>query len=105
MEEDLYDGPFPKRHTNMPFLGARDDSGEWRPVAEPEGRPLVTVQDAAEVRVLEKLGNDNREGVERGSLCLGLKPPAAVMVKGRRVRTVLEAQLGELAGYTPDWAA
>jgi len=105
MEEDLYDGPFLKRHTNMPFLVYRDDQGEWRLVTDPEGRPLVTEEDTTKVRVLEKFSNDNRNSVEPGAFCPGLKLPEPLVVEGRPVKTVFEAQLEELAEYTPEWAS
>lgn len=105
MEEGLYEAEFLKRHTNMPFLIAKDDKGEWQPVTDPEGRPLVTIENTTQVRVLEKFNNDNRNSIEPGTFCPGLTLPEPVMVEGRQVKTVFEAQLEELAEYTPEWAA
>lgn len=105
MEEGLYDAEFLKRHTNMPFLIAKDDKGEWQMVTDPGGRPLVVVEDTTDVRILEKFSNDNRKSIEPGTFCPGLKLSAPVVVEGREVKTVFEAQLDELAEYTPEWAA
>jgi anaerobic selenocysteine-containing dehydrogenase len=105
MDEGLYDGQFLKRHTNMPFLVHKDDQGEWQLVTDEEGRPLVVVEDTTEVRVLEKFSNDNRKSISPGTFCPGLKLPEPILVEGREVKTVFEAQLEELAEYTPEWAA
>ncbi len=105
MEEGLYDAQFLKRHTNMPFLVAKDDAGEWQLVTDTEGRPLVVMEDTTEVRVLKKFSNDNRKDIEGRSFCPGLELPSKFTVEGRPVKTVFRAQLEELAEYTPEWAA
>jgi anaerobic selenocysteine-containing dehydrogenase len=105
MEEDLDDAPFLRRHTNMPFLVYKDDQGEWQMVTEEEGRPLVAEEDTTKVRILAKFSNDNRRDIEGGTFCPGLRLPEPIVVEGRRVETVFEAQLEELAEYTPEWAA
>ncbi len=105
MEEGLYDAPFLKRHTNMPFLTYKDGSGEWQLLTDPEGRPLVVEEDSTRVRVLEKFSNDNRKSIEAGSFCPGLTLPNDFVAEGKPVKTVFQAQLEALAEYTPEWAA
>jgi len=105
MEEKLYNPEFLKRHTNMPFLVSKDETGEWRMVTDPEGRPLVVVEDSTEVRALEKFSNDNRKGIEPGAFCPSLTLAAPIVVQGKPVKTVFEAQLEELEEYTPEWAS
>ncbi|MEA3274137.1 MAG: molybdopterin-dependent oxidoreductase [Pseudomonadota bacterium] len=105
MEEELYDAPFLKRHTNMPFLLAKDDAGEWHLVTDPEDRPLVVEEDTTNVRVLTKFSNDNRKDITGHTFCPGLKLPENFTVEGKPVKTVFQAQLEELTEYTPEWAA
>ena len=105
MEEGLYDAPFLKRHTNMPFLAYKDDAGEWKMLTDPEGHPLVVEEDSTKVRVLEKFSNDNRKSTEPGSFCPDLKVPDNFVAEGKPVKTVFMAQFEDLAEYTPEWAA
>jgi len=105
MEEELYDDLFLKRHTNMPFLVHKDDEGEWQLVTDTEGHPLVVAEDTAEVRVVKKFTNDNLKDINGVSFLPGLKLSQPIEVEGRPVKTVFEAQLEELAEYTPEWAA
>lgn len=105
MEEDLYDAAFLRRHTNMPFLVYTDDQGELQMVADEEGRPKVVVEDSTEVRVLEKVSNDNFKDSEGNTVLPTLKLSEPVEVDGKPVKTVFEAQLEALAEYTPEWAA
>jgi anaerobic selenocysteine-containing dehydrogenase len=105
MEDGLYDAQFLKRHTNMPFLVYRDGDGEWQPLVDAEGRPQIVMEGTSEIRVLPKFTHDNRTDVEGRSFCPDLKVPANFTVDGRPVKTVFQAQLEELADYTPEWAA
>jgi len=105
MEENLYDAQFLQRYTNMPFLAYKDDQGELRMVADEEGRPMVVVENSADVRVLEKFSNNNSKDSEGNSILPALELSEPVEVDGRPVQTVFEAQLDALAEYTPEWAA
>jgi len=105
MEEDLYDAEFLRRHTNMPFLAYRDDQGELRMVMDGEGRPKVVEEGTTNVRVLEKFSNNNFKDIEGNSFLPALKLSEPILVDGKPVKTVFEAQLEELAEYTPEWAA
>lgn len=105
MKEELYDAQFLKRHTNMPFLISKDDKGEWRPLTDGEGRPLVVEEDTTTLRVLRKFSNDNRKDIEGRTFCPGLRVPDGFSYEGRPATTVFQAQLEELASYTPEWAA
>ena len=55
--------------------------------------------------MLKKFSNDNRKGIEPGSFYPGLTLQQPVTVEGKQVKTVFEAQLEELAEYSPEWAA
>jgi len=105
MVEDLYDDLFLKRHTNMPFLAYTDDQGELHLVTDEEGRPKVVEEGSTTVRVLEKFSNDNFKDSEGKTFLPTLKLSGPVEVDGKPVKTVFEAQLEELAEYTPEWAA
>jgi len=131
MEEDLYDVQFLRRHTDMPFLVYADDQGELRMVTDAEGRPMVVEEGSDKVRVLEKFSNDNFKEAKLGAMQASsavapmpeqsghheakdtenkpflpaLKLSQPVMVDGKPVKTVFEAQLEALAECTPEWAA
>ncbi len=106
MEEELYDAQFLKRHTNLPFLAYRDDAGELRLLTDDEGRPTVLIEGSGnDIRVLPKFTNTNQHDTQGNSFCPGLKTPEGFSIDGRAVMTVFEAQLQELAPYTPEWAA
>lgn len=105
MQEGLYDADFLRRHTNMPFLLARDEQGEWRQVTDDQGRPLVVEEDSTRLRTLNKFSNLNHKDVEGNTFSPGLRVPDDFQMEGRPVRTVFQAQLEELEPYTADWAA
>jgi len=105
MEEDLYDAEFLRRHTNMPFLTYRDDQGELRMVVDGEGRPKVVEEGTTNVRVLAEFSNNNSKDIAGNSFLPALELSEPILVDGRPVKTVFEAQLEELAEYTPEWAA
>jgi anaerobic selenocysteine-containing dehydrogenase len=105
MDEELYDDLFLVRHTNMPFLAYRDEQGELQLLLDDEGRPSVVEHDTANVRVLEKFSNNNLKDVDGNSFLPALRLSQPVTVDGRQVTTVFEAQLAELAEYTPEWAS
>jgi anaerobic selenocysteine-containing dehydrogenase len=105
MEEELYDDLFLKRHTNMPFLVYQDDQGELRMVADAEGRPMVMEEGTANARVLKKFGNDNFKDIDGETFLPALKLSQPGVFEGKEVKTVFEAQIEELADYTPEWAA
>jgi anaerobic selenocysteine-containing dehydrogenase len=105
MEDGLYDAPFLKRHTNMPFLLYRDEQGEWQPLVDAEGRPQVVVEGSSELRTLQAFTHDNRKDIEGRTFCPELKAPSNLTVQGRPVMTVFQAQLQELAQCTPEWAS
>lgn len=105
MEEGHIDAQFLKRHTNMPFLVYRDDAGEWQPLTDEEGRPLVVREGTTDIHVLKKFSHDNRNDIDGNTFCPDLKVPGNFTAEGRPVKTVFMAQLEELAEYTPEWAA
>jgi len=105
MAEDLYDDQFLRRHTNMPFLAYTDEQGELRMLTDAEGRPKVAEEGSGTVRVLEKFSNDNFKDTEGNHFLPALKLSKPFTVDGKPVKTVFEAQLEELAEYTPEWAA
>lgn len=105
MEEGWYDADFLRGHTNMPFLVAKDDRGEWQPSLDGEGRPRVVLEGTDRVAVLAKFSHDNRVDVEGNRLQPGLKVPQGFTLDGRPAVTVFQAQLAEIAECTPEWAA
>ncbi|MCG6862332.1 MAG: molybdopterin-dependent oxidoreductase, partial [Chromatiaceae bacterium] len=105
MEEELYDALFLQRHTNMPFLVQKDDQGELRMVTDAEGHPMVVEEGTSNVRALTTFGNDNFKDIDGKTFLPGLTLPEPILVEGRPVKTVFEAQLEELAEFTPEWAA
>ena len=105
MTDGLYDGGFLRRHSNMPFLAYRDEGGELRLLNDAEGRPQVLVEGGTEVRALAAFTNDNHRDVQGNTFTPALTTPSGFSLDGRAVMTVFEAQLQELAPYTPEWAA
>ncbi|MFA5530029.1 MAG: molybdopterin-dependent oxidoreductase [Thiohalomonadaceae bacterium] len=105
MEEGHYDALFLKRHSNMPFLMHRDDEGEWHLALDAEGRPCVVAEGSERVHTLPTYSNSNGTDVTGTSVDPALYAPAGLRVDGREVMTVFQAQLQELAQYTPEWAA
>jgi len=106
MDDGLYDAPFLKRHTNMPFLVTKDKDGEWQSVTDEKGNPLVVQEGSDKIRILKKFTNDNRDSVDGGEVfCPGLKVTKNMLVDGKPVITVFQAQLQELSSYTPEWAS
>lgn len=105
MTERLYDAQFIERHTNLPFLLSRDDQGEWRLVTDDEGRPMVVGDGTTDLHALPAFSNDNRWNVAGQPVVPALMAPEGLVVAGRPVVTVFQAQLAEIAGCTPEWAA
>lgn len=105
MDEGYYDATFLKRHTNMPFLLYRDDAGEWQPLTDGEGRPKVVAEGSRLVMTLKKFSNDNRGSIDGHSFCPELLPPDDIVVDGKAVKSVFQAQLEELEPYTAEWAS
>jgi len=105
MDEELYDAPFIKRHTNMPVLLSKDEHGEWQPLTDAKGRPMVIQEGSDTIRILEKFSNDNRKDIEGVTFCPVLKTPAGITFENQPVKTVFDAQLEALAAYTPEWAS
>jgi anaerobic selenocysteine-containing dehydrogenase len=105
MKEGYYDATFLKRHTNMPFLLYRDEAGEWQPLTDAEGRPRVVAEGTRDLVTLKKFSNDKRDNIEGRVICPELNPPADLLIDGKPVKSVFQAQLEELESYTPEWAA
>jgi anaerobic selenocysteine-containing dehydrogenase len=105
MEEELYDSFFLQRHTNMPFLLYKDDQGELQLATDEEGRPMVVEEGTRNLHLLEKFSNDNFRDIEGASFLPGLELAEPMVVEGHPVKTVFEAQLEELAEFTPEWAS
>lgn len=106
MTDRLYDAPFLKHHTNMPFLAYRDGEGELRLLTDGEGRPQVLVEHSSDdVRVVPGFSHTNQFDINGESANPGLTTPPGFILGGQRIITVFEAQLQELETYTPEWAA
>ncbi len=104
MDDGHYDATFLKRHSNMPFLVYRDDNGEWQMAYDAEGRPRVVQEGTRTVRTLPAFTNRNTEDVDGESFYPALTVPEGFEIDGRSVATVFQAQLEDLAEYTPEWA-
>ena len=105
LNEGLYDEDFLKRHSNMPFLAYRDDKGEVRLATDGEGRPQVVEEGTGRVRVVPAFDNKNTRDVDGGSFYPALHAPKGLEVDGHEVFTVMQAQMDEVAGNSPEWAA
>ena len=107
MKEGYYDADFLTRHSNMPFLAYRDEEGEWQLANDAEGRPQVAHQVGHDVNIhaLPAYANINTKDVDGKTLYPSLIAPEGLVVDGRKVVTVFQAQLEEVQDYTPEWAA
>jgi anaerobic selenocysteine-containing dehydrogenase len=105
LEEGHYDSEFLRRHSNMPFLVYKDESGNWQLATDAEGRPQVVVEGSAEIRVLPPFSNDNLKDVSGSPLYPALAVPEGLTLDDRSVVTVMQAQREELKDRTPQWAA
>jgi anaerobic selenocysteine-containing dehydrogenase len=104
--EELYDAQFLKRHTNMPFLAYRDESGALRLATDDQGRPRILIENSGDdIRSLPAFTHTNQYDIDGNSFCPDLHTPEGLTLDGHNVLTVFEAQLEELSTYTPDWAA
>ncbi|MEJ2380148.1 MAG: molybdopterin-dependent oxidoreductase, partial [Gammaproteobacteria bacterium] len=104
LDEKLYNADFLRQRTNMPFLTYKDDDGQWQLALDGAGQPCVVQDRSSEIRALAAYTNDNSVDA-RGRPCYpSLYAPAGLTLEGRPVVTVLQAQMEELSGYTPEWA-
>ncbi len=104
MAEGLYDHEFLAKHTNMPFLAARNDAGEWRLALDAQGRPQVAEDGSGKIRSLTAFSNDNFRDADGQPIFPALNPPAGLAIDGRPVMTVMQAQREEISSFTPEWA-
>nr|VFK26752.1 MAG: Molybdopterin oxidoreductase Fe4S4 domain-containing protein [Candidatus Kentron sp. MB]VFK74619.1 MAG: Molybdopterin oxidoreductase Fe4S4 domain-containing protein [Candidatus Kentron sp. MB] len=104
LKEGYYDSEFLRLNTNMPFLVYKNDEGEWQLANDEEGRPQVVDGDG-KVRALVSFANTNARDVNGLSLYPQLEVPKGLMVNGRSVMTVMEAQREEIAFCTTEWAS
>ncbi len=130
LNDGHYDAAFLKRHTNMPFLVYKDEKGQWQLAKDSEGRPMVKddggkqkltealatgahelpkVVDLTEapIRVLPAYTNDNRQDIDGYAFCPALMVPQGTRADdsgGHELMTVMQAQMEEIKGYTPEWA-
>ena len=66
---------------------------------------MATEEGTGNVHILEKFSNDNFKDIAGASFLPSLKLLKPVVVDGKQVKTVFEAQLEALAEYSPEWAA
>nr|VFK23874.1 MAG: Molybdopterin oxidoreductase Fe4S4 domain-containing protein [Candidatus Kentron sp. MB] len=104
LKEGYYDSEFLRLNTNMPFLVYKNDEGEWQLANDEEERPQVVDGDG-KVRALVSFANTNARDVNGLSLYPQLEVPKGLMVNGRSVMTVMEAQREEISFCTPEWAS
>lgn len=104
LDEKLYDADFLRQHTNMPFLTYKDDDGQWQLALDAKGRPRVVQDRSSDIRTLVAYTNDNSVDAQGHPCYPSLYAPVGFKLDGRPVMTVLQAQVQELSGYTPEWA-
>ncbi|MBF0425387.1 MAG: molybdopterin-dependent oxidoreductase [Magnetococcales bacterium] len=105
LDEKLYDEEFLKKHTNMPFLVARDQNGAWAIATDAAGNPRVIQDRSGEVVSILPYSNQNTVDIHGAPVHPALLAPAGMLLEGRPVMTVLQAQMAEIADNTPQWAA
>lgn len=103
--EGHYDEDFLRRHSNMPFLVYRDGDGQVRMATDADGRPRVVEEGSGRVRSVPAFDSKNTRDVDGRSFYPALHAPKGLVLDGRRVMTVMQAQTEEVAEYTPEWAA
>jgi anaerobic selenocysteine-containing dehydrogenase len=104
LEEKLYDADFLRRHTNIPFLVYRDADGQWQLHLDAKGRPHVLQEGSMTLRTLAAYTNDNTRDLGGASFYPSLYATPGLRIDGREVVTVLQAQLQDLHGVSPEWA-
>ncbi|WFE69558.1 molybdopterin-dependent oxidoreductase [Thiomicrospira sp. R3] len=105
MTKDYYDEAFCKKHTDLSFL-LYNDEGEWRPMVNDKGEPMVWDQFSQSVKTVNAYSNNNDLDVTGQPINPALRLPTQDMqVNGKTVSTVFEAQLAEIDHCTPEWAA
>ncbi|MBF0175257.1 MAG: molybdopterin-dependent oxidoreductase [Magnetococcales bacterium] len=105
LTEKLYDGEFLKKHTNMPFLLARDANGAWAIATDADGNPRVVQERTGEVVSIPPFSHQNVVDIKGGPVYPALYAPDGLVLEGRPVMTVLQAQIAEISANTPLWAA
>ncbi|MBF0624085.1 MAG: molybdopterin-dependent oxidoreductase [Magnetococcales bacterium] len=104
LEEKLYDEPFLKRHTNMPFLVRRGDDGQWQLAMDAQGHPLVVTEHDHKIVPLPAFTNDNGTDADGAPVHPALHAPEGLEWQNKPVKTVFQAQWDEIAANSPDWA-
>ncbi len=104
LEEGLYDDQFLRQHSNMPFLVYKDGEGQWQLATDAQGRPRVVEEGTSNIRTVPAFSNHNTKDVNGGSFYPALFAPKGLMVDGRPVVTVIQAQIEEIKPFTPEWA-
>jgi anaerobic selenocysteine-containing dehydrogenase len=105
LAEGYYDSEFLRLHSNMPFLVYKDGEGEWQFAHDSEGHPRVVVEGSEVVQALPAVSNSNGKDVSGQPLYPALRAPAGMVLDGHPVMTVMQAQMQEVAEYTPEWAS
>ncbi|MBS4099120.1 MAG: molybdopterin-dependent oxidoreductase [Sulfuricella sp.] len=104
LEEGLYDADFLRKHSNMPFLAYKDAKGQLHLALDAKGQPRVVLERSSEIRSVPAYTNENGLDAEGRPCHPALHAPAGLMLDGRPVMTVLQAQLEEVRACTPEWA-
>jgi anaerobic selenocysteine-containing dehydrogenase len=104
LEQKYYDAEFLRIHTNMPFLTYKDESGQWRLMKDEQGRPMALEETTAVAHTLPAHANANHIDAEGKNFFPALYTPQDFTIDGKRLVTVLEAQLEEIKHCTAEWA-
>ncbi|MBF0262606.1 MAG: molybdopterin-dependent oxidoreductase, partial [Magnetococcales bacterium] len=105
LRERLYDHDFICNYTNMPFLVYRGEDGQWQLAMDDEQHPLVVERGTRQIVALPAYTNHNTLDKDGGAVSPELLPPDGMLVQGKPVMTVLQAQMAEIRDNTPAWAA
>ncbi|MEA1987872.1 MAG: molybdopterin-dependent oxidoreductase [Pseudomonadota bacterium] len=105
MTKDYYDKDFCQKHTDLSFL-LFNDEGEWHPLKNDMGQPLVWDEYSQSVKVVKAHSNKNDTDVDGNPISPMFRlSDDQRLVNGKQVSTVFEAQLAEIEHCTPEWAA
>jgi anaerobic selenocysteine-containing dehydrogenase len=105
MSKDYYEKEFCQKHTDLSFLLFKDGD-EWRPMLNEKSEPLVWDEITKSVKAVNAYSNNNELDVAGNKIIPTLRLPTKNMVvNGKTVTTVFDAQLAEIDHCTPEWAA
>jgi anaerobic selenocysteine-containing dehydrogenase len=104
LDKKFYDAEFLRLHSNLPFLVREEEGGQWRLLRDAEGRPQA-LRDGSDIpHALPAFANSNLRTAAGEAFYPVLFAPADMTHEGKRVITVMQAQMEAIAECTPEWA-